>query len=261
MRVDEAAHPTMTAVPTRAHDPRRVALGVFLAFAVAFTLTVALGFILELLWSSDGSTGLDSEVTRWMVDRRSQPLTDAMSVVTWLGSSWVVVPVAVVAVAGLLIVRQRWLAVLVALSVSGASVLSVLAKDVIERDRPPVEIRLQHSVSYSFPSGHSTQAAATYIALAIVVTVLSESRVLRAITWLVATVIVVLVGVSQRLSRHALDHRRTRWLDARESLGSRTHRCPRATQDRTSRRECEPYEALTVQNCLIESGVTLRGCS
>ena len=120
-----------------------------------------------------------------------------MSVITWLGSSWVVVPLAIVAAVVLLIVRQPWLALFVALSVSGAALLSVLAKDVIARDRPPLDIRLQHSVSYSFPSGHSTQAAATYFTLAIVVAALGESRALRALTWLVAVLIVFFVGVSR----------------------------------------------------------------
>jgi undecaprenyl-diphosphatase len=187
----------MTAAPTPAHQPRPVALGILLAFTVAFTLTVALGFFLELGWSSDGSTGLDADVTRWMVDRRSPTWTDAMRVITWLGSGRVVVPLAVVAVVGLLLVRQRWLALFVALSVSGASVLGILAKDVIARDRPPVDIRLQHSVSYSFPSGHSTQAAATYFAFAIMFTVLSQSHALRTVAWLVATLIVFFVGVSR----------------------------------------------------------------
>ena len=71
---------------------------------------------------------------------------------------------------------QPWLALFVALAVGGASLLSVLAKNIVGRDRPPVEIRLQHHTDSAFPSGHSTQAAATYFALAIVVTVLSNSR-------------------------------------------------------------------------------------
>jgi membrane-associated phospholipid phosphatase len=187
----------MAAAPLAVHDPRRVAFGVFIAFVVAFTLTVALGYLLEIGWSSDGATAFDASVTRWFVDQRSQAWTDVMSVLTWLGSSWVVVPLAVVVVVVLLIVRRRWLALFVALSVSGASLLSVLAKDVIRRERPPIDIRLQQSVSFSFPSGHSTQAAATYFAFAVVVAVLSPSRVLRAVTWLAATLIVFFVGVSR----------------------------------------------------------------
>ena len=187
----------MATARTPAHDPRRVLFGVAIAFAVAFTLTVALGFLLKLGWSSDGSTAFDSDVTRWFVDHRTPTWTDAMRVITWLGSSWVVVPLAVVVVLVLLIGRRRWLALFLALAVSGASLLSALSKDVIGRDRPPIDIRLQQAHSSSFPSGHSTQAAATYFALAIVVTVLSESRALRAVTWLAATLIVFLVGMSR----------------------------------------------------------------
>jgi len=187
----------MCTSPTSAHEPRRVAFAVAIAFAVAFTLVVMLGLLLARVWASDGPTAFDSEITRWFVNHRTPAWTDAMRIITWLGSSVVVIPLAMVVIVALLIGRQRWLALFVALAVSGASLLSALAKDVIGRDRPPVDLRLQQAHSSSFPSGHSTQAAATYFALAIVVTVLSQSRPLRAVTWTVATIIVVLVGVSR----------------------------------------------------------------
>jgi membrane-associated phospholipid phosphatase len=178
-------------------DGRRVAFGVAVAFAFALTLTVGLGFLLERGWASDGSTAVDSQITHWFVDHRTPAWTDAMRIVTRLGGGAVVVSIAILVVVGLLVDRQRWLAIFVALAVGGALLLSVLAKWVIGRDRPPVDVRLQQVHSSAFPSGHSTQAAATYFALAIVVTVLCESRALRAVTWLAATLIVFLVGVSR----------------------------------------------------------------
>ena len=84
-----------------------------------------------------------------------------MRILTWLGSSAVLIPLAVLVVAALLMGRRPWLALFVALAVGGASLLSVLVKDVIERDRPPVDLRLQEPHSSSFPSAHSTQVAAT----------------------------------------------------------------------------------------------------
>jgi membrane-associated phospholipid phosphatase len=196
-RFPEERASSMAATPTPAHDPRRVAFGVVIAFAVAFTLTVVLGFLLELGWASDGSTRFDSQITQWFVDHRTPTWTDAMRIVTWLGSSAVVIPSTIVVVVALLIGRRRWLALFLALAVSGASLLSVLAKHVIGRDRPPADLRLQQAHSSAFPSGHATQAAATYLALAIVVTVLSRSRPLRAATWVAAALIVGLVGVSR----------------------------------------------------------------
>jgi membrane-associated phospholipid phosphatase len=187
----------MASTPVAGHNPRPVAFGVIIAFAVAFTTTTALGFLLEVGWSSDGSTEFDSDVTHWFVDQRSPTRSDAMRVISWLGSSWVVIPLAVVVIVMLLIVRRRWFALFVALSVSGASLLSVVTKEVIGRGRPPLDLRLQQSVSYSFPSGHSTQAAATYFAFAILVTVMNHSPALRVGAWLAATAIVFFVGASR----------------------------------------------------------------
>jgi membrane-associated phospholipid phosphatase len=187
----------VAADPHPAHDPRRVAVGLAIAFVSAFILAVAMGRLLELGWASDGSTAFDADVTRWFVDHRTPTWTDAMRVVTWLGSSAVVIPLGIVVAGALLVSRRRWLACFVALAVGGASLLSILTKEVFVRDRPPVDIRLQVAHSSSFPSQHSAQAAATWFALAIVVTLLSRSRALRAVTWTAATVIVFLVGASR----------------------------------------------------------------
>ena len=67
----------------------------------------------------------------------------------------------------------------------------------LRRDRPPVAIQLQHPHGSAFPSGHATQVAATYFALAVVATVLTKAPTRRAATWTIATLIVFLVGVSR----------------------------------------------------------------
>ena len=121
---------------TRKHDPERMAFGVAVAFATTFTVTVVLGSLLELGWGSGDSTAVDSEVTRWFVDHRTPTWTDAMRIVTWLGSSWVVIPLAVVVVVGLLVGRRRWLALFVVLAVGGASLLE-RAREGCRRTGPP----------------------------------------------------------------------------------------------------------------------------
>jgi membrane-associated phospholipid phosphatase len=136
-------------------------------------------------------------VTRWFLDRRSDTLTTAMKAVTWLGSSAVIVPVALIVVAVLLRHHAGYVAVFLALCVAGASLLSVLAKHIVERDRPPEVIRLQHTTTSSFPFGHATQAAATYLALLFVLLAVSRSSKLHVIGWIAAGVIVAAVGVSR----------------------------------------------------------------
>jgi undecaprenyl-diphosphatase len=175
----------------------RLTLCVVASFGVALAVVLLLGALLAPHFVHNGPTSFDSHVTRWFVDRRNDRLTTAMKAVTWLGSSAVIVPVALIVVALLVVHRAWYLAVFLALCVAGASLLSVLAKHIIDRDRPPEVIRLQHTTTSSFPSGHATQAAATYLALVFVVVAVSRSSRLHIIGWIAAGVIVGAVGVSR----------------------------------------------------------------
>jgi undecaprenyl-diphosphatase len=167
------------------------------AFLVALSAVLVLGWVLQPSFVANGPTGLDQHVTNWFVDRRSQTWTTLMKALTWLGSSWIIVPVAVVVTGLLLWHRRWWVAAFLATAVAGASLLSVIAKHIIGRDRPPEGLRLQHATGSAFPSGHSTQAAATYLALALVVAMFTDERRVRAATWSAAIVIIAAVGISR----------------------------------------------------------------
>ena len=175
----------------------RLAVGVVASFAFALGEVLLLGAVLAPEFTRNGPTSFDAHVTRWFLDRRSDALTAVMKAVTWLGSSALIVPIALVVVAVLLYRHAWYAAVFLAVCVAGASLLSVIAKHVIDRDRPPEAIRLQHTTTSSFPSGHATQAAATYLALAFVMVAVSRSSRLHIIGWIATGVIVCAVGVSR----------------------------------------------------------------
>ena len=184
-------------VRSRTPTALRTALGAITAFGTALAIVVVLGLALQPSFADNGPTALDAHVTRWFVEHRTSVLTAVMRAMTWLGSSAVIVPITVVGV-GVLLTRHRGRsAAYLAVAVAGASLLSTLAKHVIGRDRPPVPVRLAHVVSSSFPSGHATQATATYAALAVVACVSIQERRARAAIWGAAIVAVALVGVSR----------------------------------------------------------------
>lgn len=117
--------------------------------------------------------------------------------VTWLGSLVVLVPLALVVVVLLVQARRRLLALFVTLAVGGAALLNALAKATIGRDRPPPRLRLQHPFGSSFPSGHATQAAATYLALGVVALMVTRSRARRGGAWAAVVIVCVIVGISR----------------------------------------------------------------
>ena len=179
------------------HDWRHVVLGTILAFTASLAVVSLVGAIVRELGAADGSNALDVHVLDWMVDRRADGLTSVMRAVTMLGGSMVLWPLTIVGVVVLASLRRSWLACYLATVAIGASLLSSTAKAIVGRARPPLDVRLSGAGGSAFPSGHSTQAAATYVALAIVVCAVVVSPKLRRLLWVLVGAIVFGVGVSR----------------------------------------------------------------
>jgi len=181
-----------------AQRPRiKIAVHVTAAFVVSLVAVVGLGLALQQAFVANGATPFDARVTKWFVNHRTETLTSWMRALTWLGSTAVIVPVALVVITALLVEHRVLLSVFLTVAVAGASLLSILAKQIVGRDRPPAPLRLASVTSSSFPSGHATQAAATYLALAVIASLFVRQAWTRIAVWGTAIVIVAAVGASR----------------------------------------------------------------
>ena len=124
---------------------------------------VLVGWAIGEAWiSATGS--IEQEAMQTIATGRTDPWITLARVVTWAGSAFVLVPLAVVCCLLLARVGRRRAALVVALSLAGGILISNLVKLLASRPRPTVE-HLQAVTGSSFPSGHSTQAAAFWLAL------------------------------------------------------------------------------------------------
>jgi len=140
------------------HPATRLVLGL--------VLFVLVGWGVGELWTSVvGSADLNA--VREVAARRTVALTEAARVVTWAGSAYLLVPLALIACLALGRAGLRREAVAVALSLGGAMLISDWVKLLVSRPRPPVE-HLQAVTGSSFPSGHATQASAFWFSLVLV---------------------------------------------------------------------------------------------
>lgn len=158
----------------------------------------ALGSILMDVRHDDGLATLDVPVTAWMVGHRATWVTAVMRAVTTLGSGRVTSGLLITAV--LLLARrgQRGLTtVMLFTAAAGTSVLVTVTKLLTTRLRPDVVDMLTAAPGYSFPSGHSAQAAAAYTAIAYLVTLRMPRWNARVGVWTAAVLIMTLVGFSR----------------------------------------------------------------
>ncbi len=116
----------------------------------------------ELLLSVLASADLSA--VRDIAAERSGTVTQAARVVTWAGSAFLLVPLALIICPALSRAGLPREALAVAFSLGGAMLIATLVKLLVARPRPPVE-HLQAVTSWSFPSGHATQASAFWFSL------------------------------------------------------------------------------------------------
>jgi len=124
-------------------------------------------------------------------------LTGAMRDLTSLGSAPVLV-LFVLAVGGSLLVRRQLHAlVLLLVATFGGALLNGLLKDVFERERPHLAMRLTEVNSTSFPSGHAMDSAVIYLTLAALLARLVEPLALKLYFLGLAVLLTFVVGLSR----------------------------------------------------------------
>lgn len=143
----------------------------FVGAAVALTLLIVAGIVLGgLAQGIERGTVLvrwDESVELWASENAGDLGSDVLRLITHFGDTIVIVVLAAVVALTLLALGRRRLSLFVIVVVLGQWVLANLIKEAAARARPDLDPLAPFS-GYSFPSGHSTAAAATYLALALV---------------------------------------------------------------------------------------------
>lgn len=156
---------------------------------------VLVGWAVGELWTSIVGSG-ELDAMRKIASQRSTAVTEAARVVTWAGSAYLLVPLALIASVMLVRTGLRREALAVAVSLGGAMLISDSVKLLVSRARPPVE-HLQAVTGSSFPSGHTTQASAFWFSLVLLLrTVGAQPRVTR-VAAAFALLIVLAVAASR----------------------------------------------------------------
>lgn len=124
-------------------------------------------------------------------------LESAVRDVTALGGTVVITLVSLAAVGYLALAGKRGAALFVVASIMGAVLLSFAIKAGIERPRPDLVPHGTPVYTASFPSGHATGAAATYLTLGALLARFQPSRRLKIFILSYAVTLAFLIGLSR----------------------------------------------------------------
>jgi len=138
----------------------------------------------------------DHQILLFMAAHRSEGLDSGFRAVTWLGSLYVLAPLAVLLVAVLLYLQKRWEAMMLVVGFGGAALWVHLAKAILARPRPAlVEPVIALPADGSFPSAHTTQIVAFALCAVLIVRRLWPEWQFAALA--VAALLIVIVAASR----------------------------------------------------------------
>jgi undecaprenyl-diphosphatase len=174
-----------------------VPLLAYLALGLVAGALAVLG--LGLLRDTVGAhvTRFDEQVLLRAAGLRSPLLDRLMLELTTLGNGAVVLLVVTVAALFLYLTRHRYSALLLMVAVSGGVVLNQILKYWFQRPRPTIIEWETHATSLSFPSGHAMSSIIAFGAVALLVSRLEPTRLMRRLTWLGAAGLILGIGFSR----------------------------------------------------------------
>jgi membrane protein DedA with SNARE-associated domain/membrane-associated phospholipid phosphatase len=176
------------------------------ALGLSLTVTIlalvgaawAFGAVLQDTLAHDELALVDQPVMGFLLRHREAWLTTAMRVVTELGGAWVLVPLVVLAGLGWRWRTGSWRSLLLlAGAFAGAWLLQETVRLLVARPRPPITDALVHAGGLGFPSGHATDAAATYGMLAALLAGVTARWPARVAIWATAVALVGLIALSR----------------------------------------------------------------
>jgi undecaprenyl-diphosphatase len=112
--------------------------------------------------------GFDLQTMQAIASNRNATLTSIAGIVTNAGSFALLAPLSIA-----VLLLRRWKRpsddIALVVIAAGSAVVPIVTKLIVARPRPTIE-PLSHLTSLSFPSEHTTQAAAVYLTIAILLT-------------------------------------------------------------------------------------------
>jgi undecaprenyl-diphosphatase len=178
------------------------ATGLALTAALIATITggIVLGGLALLVRSHRGLRAIDRWSADWGHAHGSHLSNRLLQLITDFGD-WPIIPIIAVAVGAYELRRSanRYLVPFVVAVMAGDELVTTVIKQVVDRARPTLN-PVAATLGPSFPSGHSSTAASTYAALALI---LSRDRAPRMRAGLAGAAAAIAVGVAA--SRVLLD--------------------------------------------------------
>lgn len=166
---------------------------------IALVLTVAAAEVYEQIAEADGVAGLDQPLLELAKSLRTPELNRVLTAITNIAGTVGMPLIAIAALVGLSFAYQSFTPALLIVAAGGGSLLmTVVAKGVIGRERPPLADAVPpYEYSGSFPSGHTLNAVVIAGIIAYLMILRQHTTRARVATGAVAALFALTIGLTR----------------------------------------------------------------
>lgn len=175
---------------------RELSFRLLVAFVLCIFFGIAFGYIAAAV-GNESIVHFDTAVIGFVQGLEAPWLTSIMKVFTWIGSGYVVAPIALIGFIVLyFVLRYRHQAFLLIAVIAGTVLLNGALKIYFKRERPEIH-RIMDANGFSFPSGHSMMAFALYAIIAYIAWRNVKTTTSRVVLVLFTAVMIIMIGTSR----------------------------------------------------------------
>lgn len=175
---------------------RELSLRLLVAFILCIFSGIAFGYIAAAV-GNESIAHFDASIIGFVQGLEAPWLTTIMKIFTWIGSGYVVAPIALIGFIILyFVLHYRQQALLLVTVVAGSVIFNSLLKHYFKRERPEIH-RILDANGFSFPSGHSMMAFALYAIIAFIAWRNVQTWISRIVLLLFTAFMILIIGISR----------------------------------------------------------------
>ena len=138
--------------------------------------------------------GFDSNIYNLITSIKSNFMDMFFRTITRFGDEEVLI---LIAVACLIFIKNRRIGGSIAINLASVGLINHILKEIIQRPRPPIELRMVEESSFSFPSGHAKASLAFYGLIMYYIYNYIKNKKVKNIICAILSLLILLVGISR----------------------------------------------------------------
>ena len=136
----------------------------------------------------------DSNIYSLIRSIASKSMDTFFRIITRFGDEEVLI---LIAISCLIFIKNRKIGGSIVINLAGIGLINYLLKEMIQRPRPPIELKMVEESSFSFPSGHAMASVAFYGLFIYYIYKYVKNKTIKNIVCTILSVLIFLVGVSR----------------------------------------------------------------